>query len=178
MAFWTNLLNQLFLPGKPILGSTGMALRDNIIAMGEGATGAPRVQPKAIVGFAGRSAIVSNFVCFLQPYPVERVRVASFISVGTSTAATFRVSASSDGGATWGAYSTLATLPNDAPADSAFVETEIDLLTGVFSAIATGTIGCVRTAGVLSVAAGTNALQFNMNSGAGAHTVYCIGTGT
>lgn len=30
---WTTLINALFLPGKKILGSTGMALRDNIIAV-------------------------------------------------------------------------------------------------------------------------------------------------
>lgn len=30
---WTTLINSLFLPGKKILGSTGMALRDNLIAV-------------------------------------------------------------------------------------------------------------------------------------------------
>ena len=38
---WTSLVNALFLPGKKILGSTGMALRDNAIAIAEGASGAP-----------------------------------------------------------------------------------------------------------------------------------------
>lgn len=33
---WTTLLNALFLPGKPIIGATGAALRDNIIAAFEG----------------------------------------------------------------------------------------------------------------------------------------------
>lgn len=48
MAFWTNLINALFLPGRPILGSTGIALRDNIIAITEGADGAPRLRGKAV----------------------------------------------------------------------------------------------------------------------------------
>lgn len=47
MAF-TALINALFLPGKPILGSTGLALRDNIAATAEGATGAPRVRVGAL----------------------------------------------------------------------------------------------------------------------------------
>ncbi len=47
MAF-TTLINALFLPGRPILGSTGQALRDNIAATAEGATGAPRVRVGAL----------------------------------------------------------------------------------------------------------------------------------
>jgi hypothetical protein len=38
---WTTLLNAVFLPGKPILGSTGAALRDNIPAAAHGEAGAP-----------------------------------------------------------------------------------------------------------------------------------------
>ena len=44
MTAWTTLLNALFIPGKPILGSTGAALRDNLAATMEGAAGAPHVQ--------------------------------------------------------------------------------------------------------------------------------------
>jgi hypothetical protein len=40
---WTTLLNALFLPGKPILGSTGAALRDNILAVPKGEAGAERI---------------------------------------------------------------------------------------------------------------------------------------
>lgn len=36
MTAWTTLLNNLFLPGKPITGATGTALRDNPIAIAEG----------------------------------------------------------------------------------------------------------------------------------------------
>ena len=38
---WLTLINALFLPGKPILGSTGIALRDNIEAGHRAAAGAP-----------------------------------------------------------------------------------------------------------------------------------------
>lgn len=41
MTAFTTLLNSLFLPGKRILGATGMALRDNVAATAEGASGAP-----------------------------------------------------------------------------------------------------------------------------------------
>lgn len=36
MASWTELLNSIFLVGKPITSSTGLALRDNAIAISEG----------------------------------------------------------------------------------------------------------------------------------------------
>lgn len=41
MTAHTDLPNSLFLQDKPILGSTGMALRDNVAAAAEAATGAP-----------------------------------------------------------------------------------------------------------------------------------------
>jgi hypothetical protein len=44
---WTNLLNALFLAGKPILGSTGVALRDNLLAAFAGNAGAPRLMDAA-----------------------------------------------------------------------------------------------------------------------------------
>lgn len=41
---WTTLLNSLFLVGKPITSAQGLALRDNPVAIAEGAPNAPRVQ--------------------------------------------------------------------------------------------------------------------------------------
>lgn len=43
MTAHTDLPNSLFLQDKPILGSTGMALRDNVAAAAEAASGAPVV---------------------------------------------------------------------------------------------------------------------------------------
>jgi len=43
MTAHTDLPNSLFLQEKPMLGSTGMALRDNVAAAAEAATGAPVV---------------------------------------------------------------------------------------------------------------------------------------
>lgn len=45
---WTTLLNSLFLPGKKILGSTGMALRDNLVAALQGDAGAERLRIGAL----------------------------------------------------------------------------------------------------------------------------------
>jgi hypothetical protein len=45
---WTSLANALFLVGKPITSSTGIALRDNPSAIAEGASGAPRIMDAAL----------------------------------------------------------------------------------------------------------------------------------
>ena len=65
MAFWTNLINAIFLPGRPILGSTGVALRDNMIAIAEGAAGAPRIEDAALdttVTTAGQDWVAARMV--------------------------------------------------------------------------------------------------------------------
>lgn len=48
MTAWTNLANGLFLVGKRITSSIGLALRDNVMAAFEGAIGAPRLQGIAV----------------------------------------------------------------------------------------------------------------------------------
>lgn len=48
MPAFTTLVNALFLPGKKILGATGMALRDNLLAVIEGDPTAPKVLDAAL----------------------------------------------------------------------------------------------------------------------------------
>ena len=74
MTAWTTLLNALFIPGKPILGSTGAALRDNLAATMEGAAGAPRLQLEALPE--------------LTPGSVIRSRKDAIVSSGTGTTVT------------------------------------------------------------------------------------------
>lgn len=60
---WTTLINALFLSGKPILGSTGVALRDNLAATVAGDSGAPRIQFAAMdTWFSGAGDVGS--LCF------------------------------------------------------------------------------------------------------------------
>ncbi|NBW12552.1 MAG: hypothetical protein EBR82_31455, partial [Caulobacteraceae bacterium] len=56
MTSYTTIPDATFLASKPILGSTGIAMRDNPLAMFEGATGAPRLQPLALDLFLGDMA--------------------------------------------------------------------------------------------------------------------------
>jgi hypothetical protein len=49
MATWTTLPDASLEPGKPIRSIDGLALRDNPIAISEGAVGAPKIQTAALI---------------------------------------------------------------------------------------------------------------------------------
>jgi hypothetical protein len=69
MATWTTLPDASLEPGKPIRSIDGLALRDNPIAIAQGAAGAPR-----IVGLAAKR---------LADYPVLTVSAANTFSALT-----------------------------------------------------------------------------------------------
>ena len=48
MATWTTITDAALEPGKPIRSVDGLALRDNAIAIAEGAAGAPRIENAAL----------------------------------------------------------------------------------------------------------------------------------
>ena len=48
MATWTTITDATLEPGKPIRSVDGLALRDNVTALAEGAAGAPRIQNAAM----------------------------------------------------------------------------------------------------------------------------------
>jgi len=49
MATWTTLPDAALEPGKPIRSIDGLALRDNPVAITEGAAGAPQIQTAALI---------------------------------------------------------------------------------------------------------------------------------
>ena len=48
MATWTTITDATLEPGKPIRSVDGLALRDNVTALAEGAAGAPRIENAAL----------------------------------------------------------------------------------------------------------------------------------
>lgn len=52
MTTWTNITTAALEPGKPVRSVDGLALRDNPIAIAEGAAGAPKVEDAALDGTA------------------------------------------------------------------------------------------------------------------------------
>src|SRR5699024_9986133 len=60
MAQWTNIPTDRIEPGKPIRAIDGLALRDNPIAIAEGASGAPRMQTNGIANSAVTTEKINN----------------------------------------------------------------------------------------------------------------------
>lgn len=60
MATWVNISNSNLQPGAPARSVDAIALRDNPIALAEGATGAPRIQTAAIADLAVTGAKIAN----------------------------------------------------------------------------------------------------------------------
>ena len=48
MATWTTITDAALEPGKPIRSVDGLALRDNVTALAEGAAGAPKIKNAAV----------------------------------------------------------------------------------------------------------------------------------
>lgn len=71
MADWTTIPDSSIEPGKPIRSIDGLALRDNPIAISEGALGAPRIVGKAAKRYAD--------------YPVLSVTAADTYSAATGS---------------------------------------------------------------------------------------------
>jgi len=60
MATWTTLPDAALEPGKPIRSIDGLALRDNPVAITEGAAGAPKMQTNGITDSAVTTAKLAN----------------------------------------------------------------------------------------------------------------------
>ena len=63
MAEWTNIPDDVLEPGKPIRSVDAIALRDNPVAIAEGAAGAPRIEDAALdtnVTNAGREWVMNR----------------------------------------------------------------------------------------------------------------------
>ena len=64
MATWTTIPDSSLEPGKPIRSIDTLALRDNPVAIAEGAAGAPKVQPEGMLFYptqqGGGSGMLTN----------------------------------------------------------------------------------------------------------------------
>ena len=75
MADWTTIPDESLEPGKPIRSVDGLTLRDNPVAIAEGAAGAPRIQTSALAPPAAGTAHIirrvqeAAFFTLALPYP-------------------------------------------------------------------------------------------------------------
>lgn len=96
-------------PYAPIVASLMKALAANPIAIAEGASGAPRIMPLALQTYHQRVALATDAaaVSVLSLDPETVISVVGNFANGPGDTSSLQVSASSDGGSTWGAWFSL-----------------------------------------------------------------------
>ena len=60
MATWTTITDAALEPGKPIRSVDGLALRDNVTALAEGAAGAPGIASAALIDYPWGNEDIRN----------------------------------------------------------------------------------------------------------------------
>ena len=116
MTDWTTLPNSSLETGKPIRAVDGRALRDNPIAIAEGSTGAPKIQPEALDLFYGEGYGSTNGAILLTVIDLDNVTAvlcdgAASASSGPEATWTARLGyqVSATNGASWGGVAYFST---------------------------------------------------------------------
>jgi hypothetical protein len=185
---WTNISNGLVAVGAKPFATTIQALRDNPIAIAEGATGAPPIHPAAMAmhrGFVNLSGNTPQEFLNLDRFKVLRGDGAFFAGT-TSVSSAFQVRYSDDNGATWGSYQNIATtgtlfVSNGTASNrrDGIANFHLDLVTGAYqlrgviseqnSGIPTATLA---PSGTHTVPANCNAISFRIEGNAGTARIY------
>lgn len=124
---------------QPVTLQQGRALRDNLIAVTEGATGAPRVMPLAINNWHARVALDATttpvVITGLDPNTIIQA-MGSFAN-GALDDAELQMSGSADGGSTWGSWFDIT--PNPGQQNTRYgANVVINLTNGIFTSLSTG----------------------------------------
>lgn len=138
---------------SPVTQTLVTLLRDNPIAITEGASGAPRVKPVALEsGLLGRTTADNDAI---DVTGVKNIRINWAIAYNATTgSSTLSVAFSDDGGSTWGSAQNLFNVsPVSSLGASGSAELEIDLETGAWQA-----------AGILATRDGTPLDSSNISS--------------
>jgi len=157
MTTWTTIPNGAAGVGGIPSGTTITALRDNPVAIAEGATGAPRVQGKALGGvWLGPLTMTGTAgMGFTALDGVSLIR-ADVVS-GTGTTATLRARYSNDNGATWGSWQNITTF---ASIVDYFGALTLNLATGDWSVYGIGAVA-LTSSGTHTVPSSANAFQLS-----------------
>lgn len=136
MTDWTDIDDSQIEAGKPGRAVDGRALRDNPVAIAEGADGAPPVYQAAMF-YTGTIAALSgtSVVGSFDITGVGKLMGHCFINTGLG-AASAQFSVSSDNGSSWGSWLDIASTGTGEPGAHSFT---IDLVGGI--CLSTGVIG-------------------------------------
>jgi hypothetical protein len=172
---WTNISNGLVAVGAKPFATTIQALRDNPIAIAEGATGAPRVEGRALDTYLGTVAWSTSEGGFVGLDRCELV--VGWVRAIQYGARTLRVRYTNDNGANWGSWQNVAGLPSQnsrAYYGHVILNLRTGLVRGKFlqsptadSSLNAENYGFSVTVTPLS---GCNGFQFSYSAGGGAET--------
>jgi hypothetical protein len=138
MADWTNLPNTAVGVGGLPSGTTVTALRDNPVAIAEGAAGAPKIKSKALEGFmlSTFSAAGSNWAGFvdLDDFSELFFYAHGGGSTGGIGGAAIQIRFSVNNGSSWSSEATLLTLGPNSSYNSFFF-LRLNIVTGVYRVV-------------------------------------------
>lgn len=172
MTTWTSIPNAAVAAGGRPRGSVVTALRDNPIALAEGASGAPRIVGKALDLWLATLALNSTTavgVSDLDGYAALRI---DFVESGTPSGGTASIQArfSDDNGSTWGSWQAItgALAANSGYAGSIIMSLTTGRYTSFLACAGISTSTVVPTnphaTGTLTVPSGCNAFQLRYAS--------------
>jgi hypothetical protein len=106
MATYIPITDTQIDPDAPVTSQLMYQMRENPIAISEGAAGAPRNVGLSIYNFEGRftgtTGTTPVVITGLSPFTI--VAVEGVFSLGVGDSSTFQISTSADGGSTWGGW--------------------------------------------------------------------------
>lgn len=107
MADWKQIPDTDVDPDAPVTSELTYALRDNPVAIAEGAAGAPRISPYSLsTGYIGNiNTTAQDIVSFIDLNPVSSI-VLKGATYGLSSAY-LQVSLSTNNGGSWGSWSNI-----------------------------------------------------------------------
>ena len=176
MADWTSLPNLAVGVGGLPSGTTVTALRDNPIAIAEGAAGAPRVQGVAL----DKVFLGALFSTNLNTTPVGFIDLGGILGISLvgvvqgTTVGSLDIQYSTDNGATFGSSQTLYS-----PSTPIIGGGHLDFTTGEFRFTGSSETGSLQsTSRATTVPAGINALRFTSESSGPNLSVSCFAVGS
>ena len=151
---------------KPVTTSLLRRLRDNPIAVAEGATGAPRIMPAALDLYLGSFDISgATYVGLSGLDGLDGIMVAMHIVTGGATTGT-RFRLSSDGGSTWGGNILIGSIVSSAASGLAIFYVSLKTPRALVLMSPIGTTAAGRTTSYTIPGSGANAIQFSFTTGA------------
>lgn len=176
MADWTPPPWAQLVAGKAWTDEKAAAAFENLIALAEGADGAPKMEPRALKapGILSGAIAGTTWVGFTGLGDIKQIRF-DIAWAGSTGSPTIQVAFSNDGGSSWGATQTLVGLLANGRGASVFGHIDLETGVTVCAALIVGTASTTGDGGMtstLTVPANCNAVRFNSNTGGVAGRVF------